>query len=560
MASAHLRAKSLRFRLNPRYLAVIFATLFALFAWAAYSWAQPPAATTELVGTSSQGRPITAYRFGNGPNRIAFIGGIHQGDESNTVELINQAITYNNHHPNTIPADMTVIFIANANPDGFVLKQRHNARGVDLNRNWPTADWKTDTSDADGAVKGGGGKSPLSEPETNALWNYIKANGLIGTLWYHSRGGQVVDTMPTANGRRLSTQLARLMAASTGYTYLDVYPYNEVSGDASDFLNSKGIYSLTVELSDYNTVDWTQNLRGFSSAISFFSTRFVPETGKSISGRLLAFWSSNGGAKVMGNPTGNQQVVGGLVWQQFQKGTLTLDPNSGMVGWLEGARAPAPDALAIAQAPLPAQPTPMAIPGDTSGLATDKRSADLRSQVSKLQQQANDLQKEFSDLSTRLAIPATSIDQAGLPTQQIEPPSGDVAKAVKVVLGPNFTASIFVYEKGKLIRTIGAFSGKAGHLTPKGDFKIHYKNPNLQTNKWYEDEGTEFILKYFASFTGPSLDYSDDWGFHQMRIPVSGPDAGQMQAGPSHGCLAMSPTDAVWFYDWADEGTPVTIY
>ena len=560
MIPAFLKAKSLRLKFDFRFLAVGFAIVCGLFAWGTFSLAQSAPYTTELVGTSAQGRPITAYRFGNGANRIAFIGGIHQGDESDSTDLINAAIDYYAQHVNAIPQDLTVIFIPAANPDGYVLKQRHNARGVDLNRNWPTADWKPDTYDKDGLVKGGGGKAPLSEPETAALWNYIKNNNLIGVLWYHAQGGQVVDTMPTANGKRLSSYLARLLAASIGYTYLDVFPYYDISGDVSDFLNSKGVYSLTIELTSYNNIEWTQNLRGFSTAISFFSTRFIPETGRSVSGRLLAFWNSNGGQKTMGNPTGDQQTVGGLIWQQFEKGTLTLDPNSGMVGWLEGARAPAPDAVAIAQAPLPALPKPINITGDSSGLSVDKKSADLRAQISQLQQQANDLQKQFATIGAQLNNPPAVAQQTVVAPVQIQPPSSDVPKAVKVVLGPNSTATVFAYENGKLVRTIGAFSGKPGYDTPRGDFKIHYKNPNLQTNKWYEGDGTEYILKNYASFTGPSLNYSDDWAFHQMRIPVSGPDAGQMQAGPSHGCLALSPTDASWFYEWAIEGTPVTIY
>ncbi len=557
-----MKIKSLRPRLYRRYLATGLALLFGLFAWGTFSQAQTASYTTELVGSSVQGRPITAYRFGNGPNRIAFIGGIHQGDESISTDLINKAIEYYSQHINALPRDLTVVFIPSANPDGYVLKTRFNSRGVDLNRNWPTDDWKPDTFAAEGLIRAGGGKAPLSEPETTALWNYIKNNNFISVIWYHARGGQVIDSMPTANGRRLATQLARLLAATTGYTYLDVFHFYDISGDASDYLNSKGIYSLTLELTSYTDTDWTQNLRGFSSAISFFSTRSIPETGKSLSGRLLAYWNSNGGVKVMGNPTSDQQVVGGLVWQQFENGTLTLDPNSGMVGWLQGARAPAPDAAAIAQAAPPIPIASISGPSGNSVSAVDKKSAGLRDQVNKLQQQASDLQKQLIGISTKIGQPVAPV--AAKPTtvsaDDIQPPSADVPKAVKVVLGPNSIATVFAYEKGRVVRTMGSFSGKQGYETPRGEFKIRYKNPSLQTNRWYENDGTEFILKNYTSFTGPSLNYSDDWAFHQMRIPTGGPDAGQMQAGPSHGCLALSAADAAWFYVWATEGTPVTIY
>ncbi len=547
------------FLAQPRLMAVALALAFGLFAWGTFTTAQGVPYTTELVGTSLQNRPITAYRFGNGPNRIAFIGGMHQGDEANSTDLVNKAIEYYAQHPAAFPPDMTAVFIPTANPDGHLLKQRFNSRGVDLNRNWPTADWKPDTFEASGLVRGGGGKMPFSEPETLALWNYIKANDFLGVIWYHSQGAMVVDSMPTANGQRLATGLARLLAASTGYTYIDVFHYYDVSGDASDYLNSKGILSVTMELTNHSESDWVPNLRGFSSAISYFSTRHITETGKTVSGHLLAFWNSNGGTKVMGNPSGDQQKIAGRIWQQFENGTLTLDQETGMVGWLQGATVPAEKA-AIPQArpPLPA----IAGPSENSVTAADNKSAALRDRVNGLQEQARNLQKDFARINDKLGQPLeVAPDLPALAGgQNMVPPSSDLVKAIKVVLGPNQTASVFIYERGKLIRTVGAFSGMKGHETPRGEFKIHYKNASLQTNKWYEDAGTEYVLKNYASFTGPSLNYSDDWAFHQMRVPVSGPDAGQMQAGPSHGCLALTPADAAWLFDWASDGTPVSIY
>ncbi len=552
--------KSLPLRFHFRYvLALLIGLLFGTFAWGHFLTAQNQPYATDLIGNSVQGRPITAYRFGTGETHIAFIGGIHQGDEANSTDLINRAIDYYSLHYEAIPREITAYFIPDVNPDGHALKSRFNANGVDLNRNWPTTNWQTDTFAAEGLIKGGGGKAPLSEPETSALWNYIQKNKLISTLWYHARGGMVVDTEPTAlNKQRYGTQLARLLAASTGYNYAQTWTAYEVNGDVSDFLNARGIYSLTIELNSYIDPDWVQNLRGFSSAMGFFTPRRVSETGKNVSGQLLAYWTSNGGPKTLGNPTGEQQLIAGRVWQQFEKGTLTLDQATGMVGWLPGSTVPAADAAAIAQAAPPIALKAINGPDSANPLPVDKKSDDLRTKLNNLQKQASDLQKEFGQISTALGQPAPAALR--LPGQDNSPPSSDLTKAIKVVLGPNSTGSVFAYERGKLVRSLGAFSGKTGFLTPRGDFKIHYKNPSLQTNKWYEDDGTEYILKNYASFTGPSLNYSDDWAFHQMRIPTSGPFIGQMQPGPSHGCLALSPTDSDWLYGWADEGTPVSIY
>lgn len=56
------------------------------------------------------------------------------------------------------------------NPDGMAKNQRKNANGVDLNRNFPTKNWKNTEQDSDYF----GGSSPASEEETNFLVDIIE--------------------------------------------------------------------------------------------------------------------------------------------------------------------------------------------------------------------------------------------------------------------------------------------------------------------------------------------------------------------------------------------------
>jgi lipoprotein-anchoring transpeptidase ErfK/SrfK len=367
--------------------------------------------------------------------------------------------------------------------------------------------------------------------------------------------------MPTAAGQRYATSLARTMAYATGYTYLDIWGYYDVSGEATDFLNSKGIYSLTIELYSYTDMDWNQNLRGFSAVISFFTPRIFNETGRSLSGQLLAYWNSNGANKTMGNPTNDPQEQSNKLWQQFERGTLTLDRKSGLVAWKEQGTGPVE--VPATGAPL-VRPTPslrlagIPVPQNNKVSPVDQQSTQVRNKVNQLQQDAHDLEQQFFGLSQRISqLPNGPV----IPTVTV-PPASNAEKEIKVVLNANSIATIFAYEKGKIIRTFGAFSGKPGSDTPRGEFKVNLKQPLLKTSRWYEDDGTEYYLNHYVSFTNATLAATgtpDDWAFHQMRIPVSGPDAGQMQIGPSHGCLALSPSDAEWLFNWATTGTPVTI-
>ena len=109
--------------------------------------------------------------------RILLIGGMH-GDEYSSVSIVFKwmKILEKNYigmfHWHIAPL---------VNPDGLLRRTstRTNAHGVDLNRNFPTRDWKEDS--ADYWVRRTGkdprrfpGKSPLSEPETRWLVEEIK--------------------------------------------------------------------------------------------------------------------------------------------------------------------------------------------------------------------------------------------------------------------------------------------------------------------------------------------------------------------------------------------------
>ena len=107
------------------------------------------------IGYSVDGRPIELWSDPAGPNGTLIIGGIH-GDEPGSINLVRE------FGP---PRGNPVALLPLANPDGFVLASRYNARGVDINRN-AGFNWRADSEEPPG-------HAPWSEPETRALQEFI---------------------------------------------------------------------------------------------------------------------------------------------------------------------------------------------------------------------------------------------------------------------------------------------------------------------------------------------------------------------------------------------------
>jgi protein MpaA len=99
--------------------------------------------------------------------------GIH-GEEPETTFALSRALRLLPE-----PSPHCAVVLA-ANPDGLVRGTRCNARGVDLNRNFPTRDWQPDpvthrsTLDDPSDVVLSPGSGPGSEPETKALVGLIE--------------------------------------------------------------------------------------------------------------------------------------------------------------------------------------------------------------------------------------------------------------------------------------------------------------------------------------------------------------------------------------------------
>lgn len=111
--------------------------------------------------------------------RVLVLGGIH-GDEMSSSSLVFQWISLATTPMADMPQSIHWRFIPSLNPDGLFARpsKRVNARGVDLNRNFPTPNWARDARvywevRTKRDPRRWPGAKPLSEPESRFLFEQM---------------------------------------------------------------------------------------------------------------------------------------------------------------------------------------------------------------------------------------------------------------------------------------------------------------------------------------------------------------------------------------------------
>ncbi len=214
--------------------------------------------TVGSIGSSAKGRSITAYYFGSGPSTVIYTGAIH-GNEVSTRSLMLRWVDELDANARSIPANKSIVVIPTLNPDGVASGSRTNGNNVDLNRNFGTGDWRTDiTTVSNAPFPGGGGKTPMSEPETKAIASLVSRLRPSLVLSYHSIGGIVA-----ANQVGLSNGYANTYAGLSGYRNATgsttTFEY-AVSGTADDYYGEKlGVSSVLIELGSHSYHQFERN-------------------------------------------------------------------------------------------------------------------------------------------------------------------------------------------------------------------------------------------------------------------------------------------------------------
>ncbi len=220
--------------------------------------------TWSVIGHSLHRQPIEATTLGHGPRRIYLIGLIH-GDEPEGLAILPQLCEELNH-PDLL--EMTAVrLVRNMNPDGAKAGSRGNARGVDLNRNWPARNFTPSTSRGD---------RPLSEPETLAVYADLLTFRPELVIVLHStvRGGPFVnfDGPAASIAERFAAAAAELdpqwhTRADMGYA---------TPGSLGTYIGvDRRIPILTVEFARGRDAD-AAALAGLLAAIRYAANEVVP--------------------------------------------------------------------------------------------------------------------------------------------------------------------------------------------------------------------------------------------------------------------------------------------
>ncbi len=140
------------------------------------------------------------------PARVLVVGAIHGTEPAGraVAALLRRS-------PPRLPG-VALWIVRDLNPDGTAAGTRQNARGVDLNRNFPDA-WRArgrpfDTFHA--------GARPLSEPESRLLARLVRRLRPDLTIWYHQAltlvdlGTARRPALPRAYARAAGLPVARL--------------------------------------------------------------------------------------------------------------------------------------------------------------------------------------------------------------------------------------------------------------------------------------------------------------------------------------------------------------
>lgn len=213
-----------------------------------------------LKALSREGRDISLYlsspRFSQeGESLDTLILGTFHGDEPEARLLATRFLA------ETAPISLNgrrVGVVPMVNPDGFERKNRVNAAGVDLNRNFPTEDWE----ELNAGTPYYSGPSPASEPETEFILKLLALFSPQKIITLHTPYRLINYDGP-------ARELANAMADINGYPIAEDIGYATPGSFGTYTGKERGIPTITLELPEegFDEEAIRQNILALQAAI-----------------------------------------------------------------------------------------------------------------------------------------------------------------------------------------------------------------------------------------------------------------------------------------------------
>lgn len=172
--------------------------------------------TGQVYGTSYEGNALKVWLPETCPPDILILASIH-GDESETTVVLSDALR------SIRPDGLKNAVILCGNVDGLARGTRGNARGVDLNRNFPTANWSPEPvcyksrAGEPQDIELSPGTDPASEPETKALLSLLDRMKPRAVVTLHSALACIDDADGSVLGRHLAQKSGLPLEVGVGY-------------------------------------------------------------------------------------------------------------------------------------------------------------------------------------------------------------------------------------------------------------------------------------------------------------------------------------------------------
>ena len=155
------------------------------------------------------------------------------------------------------------------------------------------------------------------------------------------------------------------------------------------------------------------------------------------------------------------------------------------------------------------------------------------------------------------------IEQINVSRVDVNLPPEEVGPGEKWIEVDLFEQTIAAYEGERMVYATLVSGGRTATATPPGLYRVYFKlwegkmsNPDVEDGNpnWYFIEDVPWTMYFYGGYSIHAAFWHDAFGFQR-----------------SHGCVNLSPRDALWFFNWADpilpedvkqvyvgEGTPST--